>query len=94
MDNTTQQLRDRIEALRLVADIIEEQLPYQNEIWMKSILKLGIGRDARAFVDDIQWLEAKGHTRSTTWARNKKESQRSKHTMGYQIRGSASKFLF
>ena len=70
------------------------QLPYQNEIWMKSILNLGIGKDARALVDDIQWLEATGHTRGTTWARNKKELRKSKHTMGYQIRGSASKSLF
>ena len=44
-------------------------------------------------VDDIQWLEATGRTRGTTWARNKKESQRSKHTMGYQIRERSSEYL-
>ena len=86
MQNLVEKLQNSAKALREAANIIESQIPHKNSIWMKSITGLGIDKKAKALVDDVQYLEITGRARGTTWPRNTREAQKSKHLMGYQMR--------
>ena len=81
-------LTSTVKTLREAAQIVEYQinLHHKNKIWMENIKDIGLDKKAGSMVKDVHYLEVTGCTRGTTWPRNSKEQQRSKHLMGYQIR--------
>ncbi|KLO16559.1 hypothetical protein SCHPADRAFT_204449 [Schizopora paradoxa] len=91
------QLKIDAEYLREAAQIIEDQLPFRNRLWIRSMVKLGIGKAASSLVSDVRWAEKTGKTRARTWAENNQELRRSKNLMGYQFdvanQGSLSRSL-
>ena len=85
LDEISESLAKKSEALKKAAALIDAQLPYRNPIWMKSVDKLKFGNDVMDFVADIEREEKRGRNRDTTWAegRGKKAKRRVKNTMGY-----------
>ncbi|THU76016.1 hypothetical protein K435DRAFT_879840 [Dendrothele bispora CBS 962.96] len=59
--------------LECAAGILRSQLPYKNQIWLKSIRRRRLGREIQDFVSDITEFESSRGTRKTTWADPKKK---------------------
>ncbi|THH12617.1 hypothetical protein EW146_g7526 [Bondarzewia mesenterica] len=75
--------RDLIEA----GEIILDQLPHRNNIWINSMHQQNIGAVAGHLVHDVRWVEATGHVRENTWPQtgDLEALRRSRNTMGYQV---------
>jgi hypothetical protein len=68
-------------------EIMRAQADARNPIWMASIVRRDIGKDASLMVADIHRYESTGQKRDNTWGKkgNKEAIRRMENTMGYQI---------
>jgi hypothetical protein len=84
LDAHLESLKIKVEAMRKAADLIENQFPYRNRIWIKSMDKM-ITNDITDIARDLEHEERNGRNRHTTWAKGKgkKERRRVGNTMGY-----------
>lgn len=84
LDAHIDSLKNKVQAMRKVADLIESQFLYCNRIWIKSMDKK-ITDDIIDVVKDLEHEERNGRNRHTTWAKGKgkKERRRVHNTMGY-----------
>ncbi|RDX40008.1 hypothetical protein OH76DRAFT_1459607 [Lentinus brumalis] len=92
-EEVTEHLARRAKELREFADIIDQQLPLGNRIWISSMADRNVGKDVSLALQDIKHLEEKGRRRETTWARagDREGQRRLRNTMGYQPRAVGSK---
>lgn len=75
------------EQLREAADIIEYQVQHiKSPIWIRSMVKKNIAKDAGRLVQAVRWRERSGQKRSRTWAKTSDERERGPFLMGYQPR--------
>ncbi|KIO15749.1 hypothetical protein M407DRAFT_49351, partial [Tulasnella calospora MUT 4182] len=77
------------DTLETFVGLVRRQLPHENVIWMRNIraeLNEEWEEKASRVIGNIRAFERSGTT--TTWPRNAKERQASKHTMGYQLQST------
>jgi hypothetical protein len=86
LDKLVRNLQDRTNDFRKAADLIEAQLKYRNQIWMRSVRDGDLGGDVHHFVTDIRRAEETGRTRDNTWGKtgDRTANRRMRNTMGYQ----------
>ncbi|KIO23610.1 hypothetical protein M407DRAFT_77860, partial [Tulasnella calospora MUT 4182] len=71
------------------ANLLRSQIPHENITWMRSIRsELSVAWESKLakLLEDIRHFERRGTV--TTWPRNSKEQQASRHTMGYQLQST------
>ncbi|KIL55522.1 hypothetical protein M378DRAFT_17869 [Amanita muscaria Koide BX008] len=92
LDKLRQTIRKQGEAFRRTSEIYLMQVDHPNlkdggQIWMKSQVDRGIGKDVKLMVEDVRRFEETARKKDSTWAMGKgeEERRRMKNTMGYQI---------
>ncbi|PPQ78411.1 hypothetical protein CVT26_007765 [Gymnopilus dilepis] len=90
VDELRDRLQERAERLIRAGQIIMSQIPHNNLVWMRSIDRRDLGRDAIDMADDVDRFERAGRNRDTTWAqgKSKAERRRAMNTMGYVLQHS------
>ncbi|KAF5360289.1 hypothetical protein D9758_009143 [Tetrapyrgos nigripes] len=77
----------RAQELQLAAELIEQQIPYKNFSWLKSLHDRKLGHDVHHFVKDIASFEDSRGLRPTTWANGSMKGVKrcEQNTLGYQV---------
>ncbi|KAF9031627.1 hypothetical protein BDZ89DRAFT_1111710 [Hymenopellis radicata] len=88
-DEAKEALLKRADELERAAKLLREQvaLGSGSKIWVKSIHRQNIGKDASALVQDVQKFTVSGRRRETTWAKkaDRNSARYTANTMGYQV---------
>jgi hypothetical protein len=87
IEDLQKQATELVTAIKEGADLILEQIPYANGMWLRGILQGKVGKDIIELRDDCRRFSGSGRRRETTWALsgNARDRRRARNTMGYQV---------